>query len=279
MRSRTGKHFSTFNVILRLKLNFLTFSKKKKTFVRYVFGLQLQGKNFELSTGLLNYLEGVGKSNSTLTSNWFTRFETQFLHQLLMFQAEQRNVSYSRSTFLYPAMTLMTAATSGNESIAADCLKHIIFNRELVERHASNLEGALENMHISMPADQPLLDQAVRGLDSVADFYISQLFTPEKLVCYDVLTDSSKSKVNLTRKQHQIIPNDWIYLPLVALYQKYMNNVLPPDSTEIVIHSLEAVFVLLSLYPTWFFRILPAEHYSRLACMFLAGNSPLPILD
>ena len=196
-----------------------------------------------------------------------------------MFQAERKNASYSLSTFLHPAMTLMTAATSGNEFVAADCLQHIIFNRALVQRQVSNLTNALENMHISSQASQPLLDQAVSELDSVAAFYINQLFTPEKLVSYDILPNTPKSKVKLIMKQHQIIPNDWVYLPLVVLYQKYMNNVLPPESSEVVIRSLEAVYVLLSMYPSWFFRIHPAEHYSRLACMFLAGNSRLNVVD
>jgi len=189
-----------------------------------------------------------------------------------MFQAEQKNVSYSQSTFLHPAMTLMTAATSGNEYVAADCLRNIIFNQELIKGHAFDLEGALENMYISTPGCQSLLGQALKECDSVAAFYINQLFTPEKLVSYDNQSDVTNSEIKLTLKQHQIIPNDWIYLPLVVLYQKYMDNVLPPDSSEIVCRSLEAVYVLLSLYPSWFFRIHPAEHYSRLACMFLAGK-------
>lgn len=233
-----------------------------------------QEVDLKLFAAFVVYLERVGQTTSTLTGNWFTRYEVHFVHQLLMLAAERKNLVQHQSApvFHLAAMSIMTSSTSGNEFIAIDCLRHVIFNPEFILKGTSELEDALQTLHISQPNYKSMLQKVVGELSDVATFYIRQFFSHQIVVTPDTYFDPGQSNLKLTVKQHQIIPNDWIYLPLIVLYKKSLDNQRTDENHDVAIRSLQAVYVLLSFCPTWFFRIHPTEHYCRLACVFLAGK-------
>jgi hypothetical protein len=161
------------------------------------------------------------------------------------------------------ALTAITSIGPGAEAIAVNWIRRLIFHPEFIQK-GCDLETNLEKLHIN-ETTHTLLSQTINELSQVAKFYSSHLFPEES-------TENSATK--LTLEHRQLLPSDWIYLPLVVLYQRDLEKPLEANECvpETVLYSLQAVYVLLSLRPTWFFRIQPTEHYARLACTFMAGN-------
>ncbi len=227
--------------------------------------LKMQEKELKLSGSYFDYLASLSQSPTTLSDNWFTRYEIRFLHQLLTICAKWCALTNKQSKIVHQAaLTAVTSISSGEESIARDWIRSLIFQKEFVKR-GCDLETNMEQLHLNDPSTKSLLTQALDDLDQVATFFSSQLF-PVKL--------SEGSLGTLTLENRQTLPADWIYLPLVMLYQRELEKPSHTNQSvpETALLTLKAVYVLLSLQPTWFFRIQPTGHYARLACTFMAAN-------
>ena len=137
-------------------------------------------------------------------------------------------------------------------------------------------------MNISQPVDNSLLNQAVQQVGSIAEFYDGHLFAENRLALSKNRVEQSESNVQVTLTidgcYDILLPSDWIYLPIIFLFEKYFNgecgNVSSSSSSiiQMVVRPLEAIYIISSLHPDWFFRVEPAHHFCRLACIFLAGN-------
>lgn len=227
-----------------------------------------------------DYLERIGRSVSALSSNWYTRYELQFVHQLLLLSVEWDLGSLHfpdserrRAAVHQAALASLACLPSGEESSGQAWIRRIIFHPDYVAIRPDAVESVLERMHIGK--DLPdgrhsiLLDEAVQQLDRLASFYAAHLFQVKG------------RPTGLVRKDGQILPADWIYLPLVGLYQRELGTkpgqqlpMSPESELNVAVCTLKAVYVLLTSRPAWFFRTVePTEHYARLACAFLAGNS------
>lgn len=198
-----------------------------------------------------DYLEKVGGSECALSGNWFTRYEVYFLHHLLMV-CTKSNATLPTKVLRQASLSALTSIPSGGESIGAEWLSRIIFHPDFV---GDELETAFEEMRISQPS---LLAKTVPELGQLAAFYTRSLFR-------------NNSPHSMVSKNGQILPADWIYLPLVAMYQRNLDKPLEESlcGAETALRVLQGVHILL---PAVFQRIQPAEHYARLACIFLAGN-------
>ena len=220
----------------------------------------------DLSDIYFDYLEKVGSSSSNLSGNWFSRYELQFLHELLMAIVEWKAATtLAKKQIVHQAAinTICWIGTDGT-AIAKEWMRRIIFNDEFLQLDPSELLAtALERLHITQPTHQSLLDKATDQLDKVAEFYIRHLFP------------SRQSQQSLTVKEENILPADWLYLPLVKLYQQDLEKSEGAGQCEpeTVLPLLQAAYLLLSFRPSWFFHIRPSEHYARLACIFLSGNN------
>lgn len=169
------------------------------------------------------------------------------------------------------ALTALSSLPFGEESSGAQWIRRIIFHKDYVAIRPEALESILERMHIGHRNNHSsLLQDAVGQLDRLAEFYAQRLFPVRK------------SRAGLVKKNDQILPADWIYLPLVALYQRELEkqpgqqqpDMCPEEERTVAVCSIQAAYVLVTSRPTWFFSaVKPNEHYARLACAFLAGNN------
>lgn len=208
-----------------------------------------------------DYLVKLNDSKSSLSGNWFTRFELQFLHEFLMVCAEWQAFTPEQSRLAHQvALTTITSLGPGAEDMAVDWIRHLIFQKDFVQR-GFDLETNLVQLHLN----ETLLTTTLNDLHQVGKFYSDQLL-PEK--------SKEDYRTSLTLEHRQMLPADWIYLPLVLLYQRHLEKPLEGNtfSPETALLTMRAVYVLLYLQPTWFFLIQATEHYARLACTFLAGN-------
>lgn len=220
----------------------------------------------ELSDSYFDYLEKVGSSTSNLPGNWFSRYEINFVHELLMAIVEWKAATTLAKKRIVHQAALTTVCWLGTDdtAIAKEWMSRIIFHADFLQFDPSELLAtALERLIITQPTHQSLLDKAIDQLDKMTEFYLRHLLF------------SQQSQQSLTVKEENILPADWLYLPLVKLYQQDLEKSegameCEPDA---VLSLLQAAYLLLSFRPSWFFRIRPAEHYARLACIFLTGNN------
>uniref|UniRef100_A0A0P5SL96 RNA polymerase II-associated protein n=1 Tax=Daphnia magna TaxID=35525 RepID=A0A0P5SL96_9CRUS len=217
--------------------------------------------DLRIPNSCFDYLVNLTGPLSSLSGNWFTRYELQFLHEFLMICAEWGAFTPEQSRLAHQvALTAITSLGPGAEVIAVDWILHLIFQKDFILR-GFDLDTSLEQLHLN----ETLLSITLNGLSHVGNFYSDQLLPEES---------RKHSRTVLTLEHRQILPTDWIYLPLVLLYQRDLEKPLEGNTNivETALFSLRAVYVLLFLQPTWFFHVQPTEHYARLACTFLAGN-------
>ena len=86
-------------------------------------------------TPLFDYLEKLGNSGGSssgggLTDNWFTRYEIHFVYELLMLASDSMATgSALRSTLHTAALVTLEAVPVGDEFIAGQLLRRIVFNQ------------------------------------------------------------------------------------------------------------------------------------------------------
>lgn len=177
--------------------------------------------------------------------------------------AEWSTLTVNQSKVVHQAaLTAISSLSTGDEAVAVEWIKHLIFQKDFVQRGV-DLETDMERMHLTGASCDDLISKALSELNQVATFYNKQLF-PEKM----------PESTSLILENRLILPSDWIYLPLVSMYQRDLEKPcgVGKHTPETALLSLQAVYILLLLRPAWFLRIKPAEHYARLACVFMAGN-------
>ena len=113
------------------------------------------------------------------------------------------------------ALTAITSLGPGAEAIAVNWIRRLIFHPEFIQR-GCDLETNLEQLHINENTNS-LLSKTVSELSQVAKFYCSHLFPGKS-------TENSSNP--LTLEHRQLLPADWIYLPLVVLYQRDLEKPL-----------------------------------------------------
>lgn len=139
--------------------------------------------NFVLPAQLFSYLEQIGKSSSLLADNWYSRYELQFVHHLVMLSADladgdSRSYPPERKAVIHQAvLTAISWLPRGEEAIAAEWVRRVIFNPDFLRVIAGEgIESALSKMYISQTTDhQALLDKAFIQLDKV---FLSDVFYP-----------------------------------------------------------------------------------------------------
>jgi len=114
---------------------------------------------------------------SELADNWFTRYELQFVHQLLMLYAEcwkQFPADPRKKTIVHQAaLTVLSYLPIGEESAAADWMRQIVFHPDFITttpHPIDEMESALDRLHISELSDEQrsLLDKTLKELDQVS---------------------------------------------------------------------------------------------------------------
>lgn len=206
----------------------------------------------------------LNQSTSSLYSNWFTRLEIHFLHHFLMSCAEWVDLTVDQHKVTHEAaLTALASLPIGSESLAISWIDNIIFNEKFI-RGGFELDQDIDQLNLDESSNNSQLPEALNELSNVAMLYKNVLF-PSK----------GMSSTALTKENQQILPADWIYFPLVTLYQH--NDRKPCDTSQLIpetaLLSLRAITIMVFLRPHYFLRIPLAEHYARLSCIFLAGNN------
>ena len=190
-----------------------------------------------------------------LAANWFTRFEIRFVDQLLMSCVEwKENLTPEEKWIAHQAaLTALPSISSGQEKMAADWIRRMVFNRDMADG-GNRLESEFRRMDIS---GETLPDE-------IGDFYVRHLFPAKADVGHRTVESADA-----------ILSTDWIYLPLVSFYQKELEKQIPDNpvgcGTVVAERCLAAVDFLSSFRPDCF-RMTPAEHYARLSCLFLSSS-------
>ncbi|GJQ84057.1 hypothetical protein Trydic_g10517 [Trypoxylus dichotomus] len=211
-----------------------------------------------LTHGNLNkYLEIIRSTKEyNLTSNWFTKMESEFLINIL-------SISYSiykkidTSIFYDIAVKCLCIFNSMQKVDVEWILKNIIFNKDYYPSHA-----LMQNLEIER--NNSILRECVDNLDNIFTTYIEVLGL--KLDIHNF-----KSNVCIDIKKGNIIPVDWVYSPIIVLYANSQKK-QKLDETKlsfIVQNCLRWIYIYEKYFSSLASLINSADKFCRLACVFL----------
>ncbi|XP_043929765.1 RNA polymerase II-associated protein 1 isoform X2 [Protopterus annectens] len=291
--------FPFLTAVLYLINNIVTIHKgliKKFTFVM----------NFK---GLQEYLVHICQSTLHVThaSAWILRHEYHFQYLLLKLAVRMVNsnsyVAQQASLYHTVALTLLSRLLPGSEHLSHDLLSSIVFNQEFVPEGkigGPEAEDLSSILHLDViqssaapvsaagiickPSHGTLLREAYSLLPTIRVCYSIHFAylhpaAVRSQASYEGLTHLVQA-VLLPDWKGTILPADWMFLPLINLYDrvskveikgKAVEN-LPHNLVDIVTNSLRWVL----LVETWRSRVLQdlpvAARVARLMCVFLTGN-------
>lgn len=259
--------------------------------------------------GLQDYLVQICKSTMhvTHTSAWILRHEYHFQYLLLKLAVRMVNsnpvATQQVSLYHTVALTLLSRLLPGSEHLAQDLLSSIVFKQEFIPEgkiggpEAEDLSSILhlDVIHssaapvsaagiTSKPSHGTLLREAYSLLPTICACYSIHFAhlhpaAVQSSALYGGQTHLVQA-VLLPEWKGTILPTDWMFLPLINLYDrvskveikgKAVDN-LPHNLVDIVTSSLRWV-LLLETWRAEVFQDLPlAARVARLMCVFLTGN-------
>lgn len=219
-----------------------------------------------------HYLDKLAQVSPSLCDNWFTRIETDFVFASVKLSV-QTDIPESKKDLLYAVASKLCYILRTDKKYELEYL----FNKVIFNRQWFTAEILLKFVSLS-EADVPS-----KALASIEDIKL----------CYSKVINLNYRDVgpNVVLKQWQepILPRDWIYLPILALYSKcededktvkvmgdHANKVatLMAAEKELLIScSLEWILFNELCFPDLLNELDATDRFCRMMCVFLCDNS------
>lgn len=249
-------------------------------FLASLFKLLTQINEKQITEGFLEhitpYLKKFAKKAPALADNWFTRIEIDFMFNVLKV-ATKNCVSESDKDLVYAvANKLCYVLRVDKRNEICFLFKEIVFNKDWfsVERilHLLNLSD------VNAPGRDVLEDNAHASLDEISR-------------CYDRVINAScvppDCNLYLLKWREPILPRDWIYMPILALYGRRLDTApkaigdlakrhaakAMEDKKFIVSCSLEWIIFNEICFPDLLNDIDVTDRFCRVMCVFLCDDS------
>ncbi|CAH1790853.1 unnamed protein product [Owenia fusiformis] len=281
--------YNTFLALLHLVHSL---GKIDKSVVPKMFSKILDDKD------VLSYTRRVCKiRDGGLVSHWTTRFETYI--QFYLAKMANMQVVSDMSVLHQMSLAVFTRLHDNDSHIAHDLLSTVLFNRNFIteSQEDSLTSEGLSELTLQKPADitsaasftttptnrATLLEDICQCLPSIRATYMATFGSMAA-----GLQQSRARAQGLCNEIESfqcgafngcLVPRDWMYLPLVDLYQKstsgqlsdLMENV-PPALASHIAGCLRWVYLLECWRPLETASINMAIKISRTMCTFLAGS-------
>ncbi|XP_068623454.1 RNA polymerase II-associated protein 1 [Battus philenor] len=221
---------------------------------------------------VLMYLRKLANKSPSLSDNWFTRMETDFVFNTVKV-AVQSDIAESKKDLLYTVANKLCYILRVDKKYELQYLfENIIFNKQWFSaERLFNLVSLSEK------------DGFSKVFTCIEDIK----------VCYSKVINVSsynfESNINLKKWKEPILPRDWMYLPILALYSKSQEVNTQPrvfgDHAEkiaeqkakekevIVSSSLEWILFNEMCFPDLLDEIDVTDRFCRIMCVFLCDNS------
>ncbi|KAM9341123.1 RNA polymerase II-associated protein 1 [Symphorus nematophorus] len=265
-------------------------------------GLSRKFTGLLLSEPVIGYLRSCSQATPTLshTRAWLLRHEHHLLYLLLRLAHRlvpiEQQVAKHASLYHQVALVLLPWLLPGSEFLAHELLSTIIFSKDFIsEGHSGGPEavelGELklqeETQHHTSPSLQTvgaLLREACIQLPSIRGCFLTHLahLEPSVLTSRDALLGRNPwiNSHLLPELAGPTLPSDWLFLPLVSLYERagvsdgggLVVEELPQGALQAVTHCLQWLLLLEVWREEALKVILPVAKLARLSCMFLCSS-------
>ncbi|XP_039752229.1 RNA polymerase II-associated protein 1 [Pararge aegeria] len=217
----------------------------------------------------LTYLTLLSKKHLSLTNNWFTRMEVEFVFSIVRLST-QSNISESIKDIIYVVASKLCYIMRTDKQFELNFLfNNVIFNKQWFTT-----------------------DRLLKRISLTGENDLTTLTSVEEIkVCYaKVINISLQKELNcnivLKKWQEPVLPRDWIYLPILSLYGSYQetqfnsistaNKMVKQQEAEkklIIRCSLEWILFNEITFPDLISDIEVTDRFCRIMCVFLCSSS------
>ncbi|KFO94661.1 RNA polymerase II-associated protein 1, partial [Buceros rhinoceros silvestris] len=260
--------------------------------------------------GLKDYLHQswqTGPPSVTPSSAWILRHEYHLQYFVLALAQKMAGtcLDYAQHASLHHcvAVSLLSRLLPGSEHLAYEVLLDLVFNPEfLPEGKAGGPEAAdfSDILHLGTSAKlaQPgsvavffskatrgaLLRESYQNLPFIRSCYLSHFVHLQPTLRHSQASYQGRNyliqSMLLPEVRGPILPSDWLFFPLISLYNKAANaetrgavmNSLPLDLIKSVTWNLQWVLLLETWRAKALQSISTAAKLARLMCVFLTGS-------
>ncbi|XP_045453983.1 RNA polymerase II-associated protein 1 [Melitaea cinxia] len=221
---------------------------------------------------VLNYLEELSKKPTSLSSNWFTRMEVEFVYNTIKL-AIHSNISESSKDLIYSVASKLSYILRVDKKFELEYL----FNNIIFNKHWFTADRLLNLVTLSEG------DGLSKALSTVEDIK----------ACYSKVVNAiqleATGNIVLKRWQEPVLPRDWIYLPILYLYSRSQEISTKPEVSgehanklkqqeaiekELIIRcSLEWILFNEICFPDLLNDIDVTDRFCRIMCVYLSDNS------
>ncbi|KAG7303263.1 hypothetical protein JYU34_011730 [Plutella xylostella] len=218
------------------------------------------------------YFTKLAKTSPSLSDNWFTRLETDFVYSAIRISAKE-NISEAHKDLLYAVSNKLCYILRNDKKAELEFLfGHILFNKAWFT--------AERLMNLMSLSDAESLSVALTTIENIKLCYSKVLNVEYRYTGPNVV---------LREWREPILPRDWIYLPILHLYgrsQEMEVNKNPANRLDEVTAQLEAKqkeFIIASSLEWILFNevcfsdllkdIDITDRFCRIMCVYLCDNS------
>ncbi|KAH3853182.1 hypothetical protein DPMN_095704, partial [Dreissena polymorpha] len=240
---------------------------------------------------------------SSSSFSHFTKCETHlqyFVIKLLMLALSyDESITVDRLVVHQLSLSLLTSLQYGEEYLAHDLLSTVVFSPLLCRGESEDETAAqLEKMHVSSPPSAGIIitptaaplpssagslsEEACGCLPAVRATYIMAFSHMAEIVMesrHHFMQSNWQAKTCFSGHIGEcLMPRDWVYMPLIDLYNQYstvgleIQNALSVHQLDQVRHVLRWVYLLERKRSSRLESVSVTLKISRVMCVFLTGN-------
>ncbi|XP_056151875.1 RNA polymerase II-associated protein 1 [Lampris incognitus] len=265
-------------------------------------GLSRKFSGLLLSEYVISYLRGCSQALPSLsqTTTWLLHHEHHLLYLLLRLThrlvPSEPEVAKHTSLYHGVALVLLPWLLPGNEYLAHELLATVIFSKDFISEGGSGGPEAIELAELKLHEEsQQASSQSLRTIGALLREAYIQL--PSIRACFLTHLAHLELSVLTSRDVHlgrnpwinsqllpepssPILPIDWLFLPLVNLYERMgvsdggglQVEELPQGALQAVIHCFQWLLLLEVWREDSLKVILPVAKLARLSCVFLCSS-------
>ncbi|KAL1457674.1 hypothetical protein WDU94_007879 [Cyamophila willieti] len=248
--------------IFPLLNNLLIFLKKSKEEARILFAS---------CEGLIEYVHNIVLSTelSSTANHYYASYEIQMLVSLLELHHECQS-SLHEDLMHGLSLILMSIVQNQHAHLLSPLISSFVFEEKYFISTLASITSRVEGLSIRTEEseDNTMLNEAITRLPRIKQYYQRLFNIPPNLNLNPVTLTLSEKGIE------PVLPCDWVYLPIMKLYDSEVENSSQPRTinTDEITLSLQWILILESLFPHIVSKNSITARYCRLSCTFLADN-------
>ncbi|KAJ3642874.1 hypothetical protein Zmor_025623 [Zophobas morio] len=201
-----------------------------------------------------------------LTSNWFTRVESNVIMNILKCSIVVKNNLDTRPFYEVGIKCLSIFTTEQKPNIEY-VLKNIVLSPEFYPS-----DVLLQNLTLEQRSD--CIATSLENLNDILEVYT-------RVLGLKIDVPTFTTNLSLDYDRGNVIPIDWIYTPIIVLYSNQQQNKQNPTEQEqvfIIRNCLRWILIYETYFPELASAINPTDRFCRIACTFV-GSDNLFLID